>query len=221
MKIALLGKGKTGTEVYNLNQTCTIFDSSNPATFNSLKGHDVIISFLPGPVFKDYIPLLLETKIPVVTGSTGFEWPEDFDQNLKENKLKWIYAHNFSLGMNLVKNMIETLSKASQLFDEYDFSIHEIHHTKKLDAPSGTAISFKNWLGLEANITHERIGDVVGEHELTFDCPDEKIVLKHSAKKRSIFARGSLWAAKLIISDNSIPYGLNHFNNIVNNHLKI
>lgn len=221
MKIALLGKGKTGEHVLKLSPDCTVFDTQNPPTFESLQGFNVVISFLPGPAFEKYIPLLIESGIPVVTGSTGFDWPNDFDSLLKDKKLKWIYANNFSLGMNIVKEMIKTLSKASKLFDEYSFNIHEVHHTKKLDSPSGTAISFQDWLGLDADITSERTGDIVGEHDITFDCADETIKLSHSAKDRSIFARGSLWAAKLILEDKNIPTGLNHFNNIVNNHLNI
>lgn len=221
MKIALLGKGKTGKEVLKINSACVVFDTTNTPTFEKLKKFDVIISFLPGNSFEKYIPMLVETGIPVVTGSTGLNWPVNFDDLLKEKNIKWVYAHNFSLGMNLVKSMIETLSKATQLFDDYTFNIHEVHHTQKLDAPSGTALSFKQWLNKDVEITHERIGDVVGEHEITFDCEDETIKLNHSAKDRSIFARGALWAAKLIVTDKSITPGLNHFNNIVNKHLNI
>lgn len=221
MKIALLGKGKTGGEVQKLEPNSIVFDSTNPPTFEKLKECDVIISFLPGPAFEEYVPLLVETGIPVVTGSTGVNWPENFDFLLKVKNLKWIYAHNFSLGMNIVKKMIETLSKATELFEDYSFKIHEVHHTKKLDAPSGTALSFKEWLDRDAEITHERIDDVVGEHDITFDCADETIKLSHCAKDRSIFARGAVWAAKLVHEDKSIPTGLNHFNNIVNKHLNI
>jgi 4-hydroxy-tetrahydrodipicolinate reductase len=218
MKIALLGSGKTGSKVSELNNDVTIFNSTNIPTFEKLQNHDVIISFLPGEAFSQYIPLLVETGIPVVTGSTGLTWPENFDQTLKEKNLKWIYAHNFSLGMNVVKAMIEMLSKAADLFDESSYAIHEVHHTQKLDAPSGTAISFKEWLNRDAEITSERIGDVVGEHEITFDCPDEIIKLKHEAKDRSIFARGALWAAKLI---HDVPAGLNHFNQVVSKHINL
>lgn len=221
MKIALLGKGKTGQHVLTLNPDCVVFNTQKPPTFEKLKEFDVIISFLPGEAFESYIPLLIETKIPVVTGSTGFNWPENLEQILKDNNTKWIYANNFSLGMNIVKQMIKTLSKASELFDEYSFNIHEVHHTQKLDSPSGTAISFQQWLGQPAGITSERFGDIVGDHDITFDCADETIKLSHSAKDRSIFARGALWAAKLITTDKSIPVGLNHFNNIVNKHLNI
>ena len=221
MKIALLGKGKTGAEVLKLEPNVTVFDSKEKPKLESLSGHDIIISFLPGHVFSEYIPLLIESKIPVITGSTGFDWPQDINKNLVHNKLSWIYAHNFSLGMNVVKKMIETLSKATKLFPDSTFKIHEIHHTKKHDAPSGTAISFEKWLGHKAEITSARTGDVIGEHELTFECDDEVITLNHSAKDRSIFARGALWAAKIMNEDSNIPLGLNSFNDIVKNKLEL
>ena len=76
MKIALLGKGKTGGKVLELILEAgipyTLFDSINYPTKEKLEGHDVIISFLPGEAFNTYIPLIVETKIPVVCGSTGF-----------------------------------------------------------------------------------------------------------------------------------------------------
>jgi 4-hydroxy-tetrahydrodipicolinate reductase len=221
MKIALLGKGKTGAEVLKLDPNVTVFDSKDKPKLESLSGHDIIISFLPGPVFSEYIQLLIESKIPVITGSTGFDWPKDIDKTLINNKLSWIYAHNFSLGMNIVKKMIETLSKATELFPDSTFKIHEIHHTKKQDAPSGTAISFEKWLGHKAEITSSRTGDVIGDHELTFECDDEVITLNHSAKDRSIFARGALWAAQIMNEDSNIPLGLNSFNEIVKNKLKL
>jgi 4-hydroxy-tetrahydrodipicolinate reductase len=219
MKIALLGKGKTGGKVLELIHEAklfyTIFDSKNIPSIDKLKGHDVIISILPGEAFKTYVPLLVETKIPVICGSTGMSWALEFDSQLKEKNIKWIYATNFSLGMNLVQQMILIMNKASKIFDDYKFNIHEIHHTKKLDAPSGTALSWKSWAGHEMDITSDRIGDVTGIHEITLSTPHEVISLRHEALDRKIFAEGALYAANKILNDKSLAPGLHLFQDIV------
>ena len=76
-KIALLGRGKTGSKVLEVNSqnSITVFHRENPPTYEKLKDHDVILSFLPGDAFLEMIPLLVETQKPVVTGSTGLSWP--------------------------------------------------------------------------------------------------------------------------------------------------
>lgn len=218
MKIALLGKGKTGGKVLELlveqNIPHTVFDSKNHPTIENLKGHDVVISFLSGDVFHEYIPVLLASKIPVVTGSTGMKWPEGFSDRLKESELKWIYATNFSLGMNLVQQMIFIMREAKNILSGYEFSLHEVHHTKKLDAPSGTALSWKEWTGHEFPITSERTGDVIGLHELKLKTKTEEITLKHEALDRKIFAEGALYAANKIVEDNITP-GLHLFQDII------
>lgn len=219
MKIALLGKGKTGGKVLELlldgKIPHTIFDSKNIPSADKLLGHDIIISFLPGEAFKSYVPLLVETKIPVICGSTGMTWPSHFDADLVEKEIKWIYATNFSLGMNIVHQMILLMSKANKIFDNYKFSLNEIHHIKKLDAPSGTAISWKSWAGHEMEITSERIGDIAGIHELTLSTPYEKISIRHEALDRKIFAEGALYAANKLFSDKSLAPGLHLFQDIV------
>jgi 4-hydroxy-tetrahydrodipicolinate reductase len=222
-KVALLGKGKTGGKVLELlvenKIPHTIFDSNNVPTVEKLAGHDVIISFLSGEVFKNYLEVLVESKIPVVTGSTGMTWPEKFDLDLKQHNVKWIYATNFSLGMNLVQQMILIMAKADKIFSQYSFSMNEIHHTKKLDAPSGTALSWKKWAGHEMTITSERIGDVIGIHELQLSTSTERITLKHEALDRKIFAEGAIFAAKKIINDKTIQPGLHLFQDIVQSEL--
>jgi 4-hydroxy-tetrahydrodipicolinate reductase len=221
MKIALLGKGKTGSKVIELHQgEVEIFDRSNPPTFDKLIKNDVIISFLPGEAFKELIPLLLETKLPVVTGSTGFNWPENFSDLLKQQKLSWIYGTNFSLGVVIAKQLIEKMNELSRLLGEVKTSIHEIHHTKKLDAPSGTALSMKSWMTSEPLMTHERIGDVVGLHTVTWETPAEVIKLTHEAKDRKLFAQGALWAAEYL-KTHELEYGLHAFQKVVENHLSL
>jgi 4-hydroxy-tetrahydrodipicolinate reductase len=220
MKIALLGKGKTGGKVLEIlvssNIPHTVFDSTHTPTLENLKGHDVIISFLAGDVFKTYIPLLLEVKIPVVTGSTGMEWPKNFGEDLQKQNNKWIFATNFSLGMNIVHQMILIMKEADAILLDFKFSMNEIHHTKKLDAPSGTALTWKNWLDHEVNITSERIGDVVGIHELKLTTPTEEITLKHEALDRKIFAEGAMFAANII---STLPSGLHLFQDVVQKEL--
>jgi 4-hydroxy-tetrahydrodipicolinate reductase len=220
MKIALLGKGKTGGRVLEIlvqnKIPHTVFDSKNPPTKKGLVGHDVVISFLPGEVFKDYITLLLESRIPVVTGSTGMDWPQDFNEKLKTLGLKWIYATNYSLGMNLVQQMILIMKQADTIINNAQYSMNEIHHTKKLDAPSGTALSWKKWLNHPVHITSERIGDVVGIHELKLTTPVEEITIKHEALDRKIFAEGALYAANILPT---LTNGLHLFQDVVQKEL--
>jgi 4-hydroxy-tetrahydrodipicolinate reductase len=215
MKYAIIGKGKTGGKVIELlaqkKAVYEVFDSSNVATAEKLKEFDVVICFVPGPSFESLIPTLLEAKIAVVTGATGFDWPLDMQSKLESNNSAWLFATNFSIGMNLVHNMIETLSKADRLFSDYKFELHEVHHTKKVDSPSGTAKTWGEWLNLPVDITAERTGDVVGDHQLTFTTDNEKITLRHEALDRKIFAAGALWAADKI---SDLAPGLHSFEDI-------
>ncbi len=215
MNIALLGKGKTGSRVLSLagkipGTTVTVFDRARPPERHALAGHDVIISFLPGDAFLEYIPELLASRVPVVSGSTGFDWPdgrEKFSQRLKSEGLVWVHASNFSLGMNLMYEMIQILGMAGTLYDEYSFSIHEVHHTGKKDAPSGTALAWKRWLNQPVTVTSGRTGDVIGEHTLTLDTPFERITIHHSARDRQLFASGALWTARQILSGERAKQG--------------
>lgn len=221
MKIALLGKGKTGSKVLELAPgEVEVFDSKNLPTYEKLMRHDVIVSFLPGEAFHALIPVLLETKKPVVTGSTGFSWPSQFDKTLQEKKLTWIHATNFSLGVVVLKQLIERLHQVDHLFKDKTLSIHEVHHTKKLDAPSGTALSMKEWLDEPCEISSERTGDVVGLHTLTLETNGEILRLVHEAKDRTLFAEGALWAANYITKNKMEP-GLFAFQKVVENHLSL
>ena len=218
MKIALLGKGKTGSQILELAPEATVFDRTNTPTAEKLKGFDVIISFLPGDAFLELIPELIASGRPVVTGSTGFNWPDKFDLKLIDHKLSWIFASNFSLGIVAMKQLIARFNKLCHLFPEKKLSIHEVHHTKKVDAPSGTALSMKDWLGQEVEVTSDRTGDVVGLHTLTLETPSEIIRLEHEAKNRLLFAEGALWAAREI---KNVKPGLHSFQSVVETHLSL
>jgi 4-hydroxy-tetrahydrodipicolinate reductase len=223
MKIAIFGNGKTGSKVKELcekqNIAFTIFDSKNIPNINLLAGHDVIISFLASDPFESYLNLIIESKLPLISGTTGFQYSPALNKRVTEAGLKWIVANNFSLGMNLVQQMIKMMSKADLLVTNPTYKIHEVHHTKKLDAPSGTAISWQQWLGKTATISSERTGDVIGFHELTLKTSTEEIKVSHNALDRLIFAEGALWAANKILTNPTIPSGINNFQTIVEKEL--
>ena len=222
MKIALLGTGKTGSKVLEVleGRDVTGFDEDNPPTLEALRQYDVAISFLPGPALLEYIDVLIESGLPLASGSTGFAWPADTDARLKDKGTAWITASNFSLGMNLIYGMLRVLSKAPQLYDDFDFRLHEIHHVNKQDKPSGTALTWREWLGLPVEITSAREGDNPGDHKLTLVTPYEDIIVQHQAKDRRLFAQGAVWTARKLAAG-GIPPGLHNLQDIMKKELEL
>ncbi|MCB9062664.1 MAG: hypothetical protein H6622_14160 [Halobacteriovoraceae bacterium] len=218
LKIALLGKGKTGSKIIELNDnnpkySITVFDSQNRPTVEKLKQHDYIISFLPGPIFSEYLDMLLESRVCVISGTTGCELPNGLNERLKEINSSWVLSSNFAVGMSLAYHVLKVLKSANVLFDDYSLNIHEIHHTKKIDAPSGTAKSWNDWLGGQCEVTSERIGDVVGTHTVTLETPYEEMTFTHKSKDRKIFAEGALWCVEYLQST-QLPAGVHLFENL-------
>ena len=208
MKFAVIGTGKTGekvVEVLDEKQIVGPFDSSNKPTPEKLKDADSAILFVPAPAADELIEPLLKAGIPAAWGTTGYEWPTDLDQRLKQKNLRWLKASNFSLGMNIVRRCLGVIGQSSSVLNNPSFSIHEIHHTDKQDAPSGTAISWEQWLGKDAQITSERKGDIKGIHQLEVKTDTESIFLKHQAHDRKIFAEGAVWAAEQLLNDDIEP----------------
>ena len=214
INISLLGRGKTGSQVENLlkekGHNTTVFSSTHPPTLEKLLPADIIISFVPGDVFNHLLPLLLESRRPIVCGSTGVEWPLDLDSRLKEQGIPWVWGSNFAMGMLLIRQMLAPLEKVPQIFSDYHVKIQETHHQHKQDAPSGTGLKWREWSSLEPEIESFRKGDLVGEHGLILrSSSGEKIVLTHEATNRKLFASGALWTAEQVLS--APPEGGLHF----------
>lgn len=208
MKIAVVGTGKTGgkvVEILKKDQIVGPFDSSNKPTVEKLKEADAAILFVPGAAADELIDPLMDSGIPAAWGTTGYDWPVDLDHQLKEKNLKWLQASNFSLGMNIARRCLDIIGQSSSVLDDPQFYIHEIHHKHKQDAPSGTAISWEEWLGKEAKITSERKGDIKGIHQLEVKTDTESIHLKHQAHDRKIFAQGAIWAAEQLVNGDVSP----------------
>jgi 4-hydroxy-tetrahydrodipicolinate reductase len=213
MKIAILGNGRMGKRISELAKerghsiVCTS-SSEKPATSLNLSTADVAIDFSTPTTAFENISHAINSGIPVVSGTTGWL------KNLKEiedlcntKKGAFLYASNFSLGMNI---FFEINKKLAQLMknQNYESTIHEIHHTKKLDSPSGTAKTLGEQMDeiLENNspITAERIGDVPGTHIINYSSKVDEIEIKHTAKNRDGFAIGALIAGKWIIDKQGV-----------------
>jgi 4-hydroxy-tetrahydrodipicolinate reductase len=218
MKIALLGYGRMGQEIEKIatSRGHEIVIRKDAGDSIDITKADVAIDFsIPTSAFEN-IRNCLENNVPVISGTTG--WLEKYTEavNLcKEKKGAFIYASNFSVGVNIFFELNKQLAKMMSNLEDYNISMEEIHHTKKLDAPSGTAITLaegiientskENWkLGTEISeinipIEAKRIPDVPGTHTVWYSSEVDTIEIKHTAHNRKGFALGAVIAAEWII----------------------
>lgn len=182
---------------------------------------DIAIDFsIPNSAFNN-ITNCFKHGVPVVSGTTG--WLEKYDDAVricKENNSGFISATNFSLGVNIFFELNEQLAKMMANLSDYKVSMEEIHHTKKLDAPSGTAItlaegiidntSYKNWAldvtksDDELPIVAKRIPDVPGTHTVAYNSSIDSIEIKHTAHNREGFALGAVVAAEWLVNKKGV-----------------
>lgn len=223
MKIALLGYGRMGKEIEKeaLKRGHKIVIKSNGKEKYSITDADVAIDFsVPSSAF-DNISDCINNNIPVVSGTTG--WLENYENiiNLCHQKNgAFIYASNFSLGVNIFFEINKKLAKMMNPQKQYKVSIEEIHHTKKLDAPSGTAITLaegiinnsnKTKWTQEKNSAKEtilieaiRTPKVPGTHTVMYSSEIDDIEIKHTAHNRKGFALGAVVAAEWLIDKNGV-----------------
>ena len=154
---------------------------------------DVVIDFSSPEGTKEAIRL----GKPLVCGTTGLT--NDIFKELEElsKKVPVLYSPNFSLGMAFCFEMLENMAEKLKKFSKIE--IQEIHHTQKVDQPSGTAKKMGEILGV-GEITSERKDDIVGIHQVNFLFNNEKLTLRHEALSRKVFAQGALVAAKFIFN---------------------
>lgn len=223
MKIALLGYGKMGKVIERIalerNHEIVLRKGSQDS-FEGLENADVAIDFSVPSVAVENISTCLEKGIPVVSGTTG--WLEKYDEMValcNQKNGSFIYGSNFSLGVNIFFELNEYLAKMMNNLKQYKVSMEEIHHTQKLDAPSGTAISlangiiknssYENWTldvtnDNQIHIDAKRIENVPGTHSVFYDSEVDQIEIKHTAHSREGFALGSVVAAEWIIGKKGV-----------------
>ncbi len=233
MNIALLGYGKMGKTIEQIaikrghNIVLTVDKEDN--NYDITKA-DIAIDFsIPTVAFKN-ISNCINNNVPVVSGTTG--WLQDYDKAVtlcKEKQGGFIYASNFSLGVNIFFELNKTLAKMMSNLKQYQVSLEEIHHTQKLDAPSGTAItlangiiaehsSYDNWKLDEKKentipITAKRIEDVPGTHTISYKSEVDTITIEHKAHNRLGFALGAVIAAEWLVGKTGV-FSMNDVLNI-------
>jgi len=223
MKIALLGYGKMGKVIERIALERgheIVLKKSSSNTFDGLQNADVAIDFsVPSSAIAN-ISECLNTGIPVVSGTTG--WLDNYDEMVALCQAKngaFIYGSNFSLGVNLFFELNDYLAKIMSKFNQYSVSMEEIHHTQKLDAPSGTAISLAKGIIENSKYTHwtlenpnendihidaQRIENVPGTHSVFYTSEVDTIEIKHTAHNRDGFALGSIIAAEWLVGKKGV-----------------
>ena len=223
MKIALLGYGKMGQTIERIalergHEIVLKKDEFN--TYEGLSEADVAIDFSIPAVAVANISSCFHANVPVISGTTG--WLEQYDEMVAlctEKNGAFISSSNFSLGVNLFFELNEYLAKMMSKFDSYSVEMEEIHHTQKLDAPSGTAISlakgvienstYTNWTldtpeKQQIQIGVQRIADVPGTHTVAYNSTVDTIEIKHTAHNREGFALGAVIAAEWIVGKKGV-----------------
>jgi 4-hydroxy-tetrahydrodipicolinate reductase len=223
MKIALLGYGKMGKEIEKIALERgheIVLKKTSASTFEGLSKADVAIDFSIPTVAVENISTCLNQNIPVICGTTG--WLNRYDEIISLCRTKngaFLYGSNFSLGVNLFFEINTYLAKLMSNFKEYNVVMEEIHHTQKLDAPSGTAITladgiienseYTSWTlenpsDKEIVIEAKRIENVPGTHSVIYNSTIDSIEIKHVAHNRQGFALGAVIASEWILDKKGI-----------------
>lgn len=232
MKIALIGYGKMGKVIEKMaierGHTITAKITSKESDFSSelLIGSDVAIEFsIPSSAINN-INKCFQAGVPVVVGTTGWlDKLETVSSTCTQNNGGLFYASNFSVGVNIFFKINQLLAKLMNPQLEYNVSMEEIHHTQKLDSPSGTALTLVNqiidtierksdWVEAvngkpsEIAINAKREENVPGTHIITYENAIDKIEIMHEAKGREGFAMGALFAAEFMVNKTGV-YSMN------------
>jgi 4-hydroxy-tetrahydrodipicolinate reductase len=223
LRIALIGYGKMGKTIQKIAESkghsiALIIDVDQANSIEDLSDSvDVAIEFTRPEAAVANITACIRKSIPVVSGTTGWldSYP-DVKALCAEKESAFFYASNYSIGVNIFFALNRQLAKVMERFPAYDISMTEIHHTQKLDAPSGTAITLAEgildevsrktaWVNRPVEekdslgITSQRVDDVPGTHQIAYSSEIDNIEIVHTAHSRAGFASGALAAAEWLV----------------------
>jgi len=213
MKIALIGYGAMGKFIANLaedknHEIAVVIDESEDRLSaeelaEKLKGVDAAIDFSTAEAVKKNVKACLVASVPLVEGTTGWNAEKETIKSLVEEKQgAFVFGANFSVGVNLFYRIVSHASELFSKFDDYEAFIEERHHSRKKDAPSGTALKLKAIVAKnilkDFSVSSTRAGNMPGTHIVGFDGSADTIELTHTARSREGFASGAILAAEWI-----------------------
>jgi 4-hydroxy-tetrahydrodipicolinate reductase len=217
MKIALFGYGKMGKSVEAKalargHTTPLILNSKSSLSAEMLAHLDICIDFSHPKCVLHNISIAASAGKNIVVGTTGWDSQyEEAKQIIGKSRCALLYAPNFSLGIALFKKIIDHTASLMAPFESYDVSGVEIHHNKKIDSPSGTALTLSETLNRhlprkngKIAFASLRIGEVPGTHSVLFDSAVDTITLTHTARNREGFAEGAVYAAEWLCDKKGI-----------------
>ncbi|MBN4081589.1 4-hydroxy-tetrahydrodipicolinate reductase [bacterium AH-315-C07] len=228
MKIAIIGYGKMGMEVEKLalsrdHEISLKIDVNNlPYSPEDLKDVDVAIEFSTPESAVSNISIAFEANTPIVVGTTGWlDQLENVRSMCNDQQQALFYAPNFSIGVNIFMEINKRLAGLMNDQSSYKASMEEVHHTEKLDSPSGTAVKLaedmisqinklQNWTNMEAtddgelSIISKRIENVPGTHTIKYSSDVDTIEIRHEAHSRVGFATGAVLAAEWIVGKQGV-----------------
>ena len=202
MKIAIIGYGKMGhiIEQIALNRGHEIVARIDVGDAFDLKNADVAIEFTTPATARENVLRAWTQDVPVVCGTTGWDAQTLLDEDKRlHTRPMLVWKSNFSVGVNIFFDINRQLAQAMSEQPQYAPSIREIHHVHKLDAPSGTAKTLAEQIGRTAPIESVREGEVPGTHIVTWDSPEDTIIITHIAKGRQGFALGAVLEAEKLV----------------------
>ena len=209
MRIAVIGFGAMGRLVdagarKNGDEVGVVFTSKHDVTPEQLHGHDVAIDFSVGDAVLKNIEACARAHVPLVEGTTGWKQHESTaKQIITDHSGAMVYGANFSIGVNLFYRIVKHAAALFSAVEGYAPFIEEAHHSRKRDAPSGTALKLRDLmsehLGPDIPTSSTRAGHIPGTHRVGFDSEADQVLLTHTARSRQGFANGALLAANWII----------------------
>ena len=217
MRIALIGHGAMGKLIERLvkekgHEIAVVIDEADASLSadelaGKLSGADVAIDFTNAEAVLRNVEACMKAGVAMVEGTTGWNAERDvIEKWVRDADGAFVFGANFSIGVNLFYRVVDHASELFAKFPEYEVFIEEQHHSRKKDAPSGTALKLKEvverHIEREFGVSATRAGNIPGTHRVGFDGSADQILLEHSARSREGFAAGALMAAEWIIGKN-------------------